>query len=321
MGVRVASIDIGTNTVLLLIAERDPQGRLVPIVERARITRLGQGVDRSRALAPEAVERTLESLAEYGSLLRQHGVREVDAVGTSAMRDAAGGERFRARAKELLGTEPRVVSGDEEARLTFVGGTSGLELDGAITAFDVGGGSTEIVRGRFEPAENQGAVPRSTLAFRKSLDIGSVRLFERIVDNDPPSGGELAQIRDAVAAELAGLPAPTEQERKGVLVGIAGTVTTLAAVARGIDPYDGARVHGLVLPKEEIDEIARRLASLKVEERRKLPGMEPKRADVIVAGACIVQSVVVWSGADRLMVSDRGVRWGLALELAARADR
>lgn len=304
---RVAAIDIGTNSVLLLVAERDARGDLVALVERATITRLGEGVDRTRRLAPEAVERTLACLAEYAQLLRQMRVERLDVVGTSAMRDAAAGEGFVRRAEEILGVAPRVISGDEEARLTFAGALGGLGLTGTVTVFDVGGGSTELVRGRTE--RGGGAIERAC-----SLQIGSVRLFERFVRHDPPTPDELAVARALIRNELSSFDPPSRTEP---LVGIAGTVTTLAAVARQIDPYDGHRVHGMRLPAGEVFDVAQRLWSLPFAERKALPGLDPRRADVIVTGAAIVVEALAWSQAPELIVSDRGVRWGLVEALAA----
>ncbi len=308
---RVATIDIGTNTVLLLIAEVTEDGRLVPIVDRAEITRLGQGVDRTRTLAPEAIERTLACLSQYASEIAKSGASRVDAVGTSAMRDAAGRGKgksgFIELASEILGTEPRVVSGDEEASLAFAGGLLDLGLEGDVTAFDVGGGSTELIRGKTSSAG-------SAVLERTSLDIGSVRLFERHVRSDPPSSVEMAEVRAFVQSQLPGYAGPP-----GLLVGMAGTVTTLATIARGIEPYDPAKVHGMRITAAEIAAVARRLTELPLAARRSVTGLEPKRADVIPVGAAIVEAVLGWAGANELVVSDRGVRWGLALELARNA--
>lgn len=301
---RVAAIDIGTNTVLLLVAEKRDDGAIVAVAERAQITRLGEGVDRARSLAPAAVERTLACLADYAREIATLGCERVDAVGTSAMRDAAGGEAFVARAGELLGARPRTISGDEEARLTFAGALSGLEVAGPVVVFDVGGGSTEIVRGE----ARAGASGRVESAV--SLDVGSVRLTERHVRSDPPTPAELDDARAAVDVALAGLAPPPPGTP---LVGIAGTVTTLAAVARGVAPYDGARVHGARLPAAEVVACARRLAALRLAERREVRGLDPKRADVIPAGGAIVEALLAWSRSPELVVSDRGVRWGLAL--------
>ncbi|HEX6275623.1 MAG TPA: Ppx/GppA phosphatase family protein [Polyangiaceae bacterium] len=301
---KVAAIDIGTNSVLLLIAERKAGG-LVPVVERATITRLGEGVDRTRELARSARARTLACLATYAEELARHAPERVAVVGTSAMRDARGGEEFAAEAERLLGVRPLVVSGAREAELTFRGSLSGLELSGPVAVFDVGGGSTEIVVGH--------AADTARIDSAKSLDIGSVRLFERHVRSDPPSDAELDAVRRNVdSVLLAEAPIPAD----AALVGVAGTVTTLAAVAGAIEPYDAARVHGARITLATVRDVAHRLASLSLAERTKLPGLEPRRADVIVAGALLVERFLTWSQTSELIVSDRGVRWGLAEELA-----
>ncbi|MGK3991248.1 Ppx/GppA phosphatase family protein [Sorangium sp. So ce136] len=306
----VAAIDIGTNSVLLLIAERRG-GELVALVERATITRLGQGVDASRALAPEAVERTLACLARYGEEIRSRGVERVEAVGTSAMRDAAGGEAFIARARELLGVAPRVISGPEEAELTYAGALTGLDLPAHAPriVFDVGGGSTEIIVGGAG-----GAVERAV-----SLDVGSVRLTERHIRADPPVGAELEGVRADARAALATVPVEP-LPAVPTLVGVAGTVTTLAALVRDVDPYDGARVHGARVSAAEVVEITSRLASLPLAARRQLRALDPARADVIVAGSVLIEEILAWAsrlaGAPvELIASDRGVRWGLAERL------
>lgn len=305
VGPRVAAIDIGTNSVLLLVARVEPSGELCAIEERATITRLGEAVDKTRTLAPAAVERTLACLAEYAAAIKAHAVQAVDVVGTSAMRDAAGGEEFRARARELLGVEPRTISGSEEARLTFRGGLSGLKLTNeSVVVFDIGGGSTELIAGEACSKQDDAV----------SLDIGSVRLTERHVRTDPPTASELQAIRTDVEQALQGAPRLSDIKE---LVGVAGTVTTLAAIAANIEPYDPARIHGAKLSRSELVRVCDLLASLPLVEREKLPGLSPKRADVIVAGAIICRAIVELADAAHIVVSDRGVRWGVAEELAA----
>jgi exopolyphosphatase / guanosine-5'-triphosphate,3'-diphosphate pyrophosphatase len=303
---RVAAIDIGTNTVLLLIAERGENGELVPVVDRAQITRLGQGVDRSRELLPEAVERTLACLRDYAAEIAKSGVGALDVAGTSAMRDAKS-STFIERAQEILGVAPRVISGEEEASLSFSGGLLGLGLAGRVTAFDVGGGSTEIMEGI------AGSMGNVKIERRKSVDVGSVRLFERHVGSDPPSASEMSLVTAFATDQLRAIPSPPALQP---LLGMAGTVTTIAAIARGVQPYDPARIHGLRLTANEIAETGRRLSSMTLDERKHVTGLEPKRADVIPVGAAIVEAVLRWAGASELIVSDRGLRWGLALGLA-----
>jgi exopolyphosphatase/guanosine-5'-triphosphate,3'-diphosphate pyrophosphatase len=308
---RVAAIDIGTNTVLLLVAERAPSGELVAVEEHATITRLGEGVDKTRTLAPAAIERTNVAIDSYAEAIRRLGVERVDVVGTSAMRDASGGEAVRAHVTDRLGVAARTISGEEEARLTFAGALSGIGRQGTpgalgrVRVFDIGGGSTEVVHG-------DRTVDPPRLLFAHSYDVGSVRLTERLVRNDPPSEAEVEAVRVAARASFASVP-PFESDAPPVA--IAGTMTTLAAVALEMDPYDGVRVHGHVMPVAEIERVVAELARLPLAERRALPGLEPKRADVIVAGGCIALAYLAHVGAREVMISDRGVRWGLAEEL------
>jgi exopolyphosphatase / guanosine-5'-triphosphate,3'-diphosphate pyrophosphatase len=301
---RVATLDIGTNSVLLLIAEATPAGPRA-LLERATITRLGEGVDATRRLAPPACARTLACLREYAADIARLGVSACAAVGTSAMRDAAGGDDFKRDARELLGVEPEVIDGAREAALTFRGALSGLSLDGAVTVFDIGGGSTEIVQGERRAGR---AIARSAV----SLDIGSVRLFERHVRSDPPSPAELERVTADIDAALTSAPSAKPSD---ALVGVAGTVTTLASIALELTTYDPARVHGSVLDVGTVRALAEKLAALSLSERQALPGLDPRRADVIVVGARIVERVMQRERASELVVSDRGVRWGLCEEL------
>ena len=303
----VAAIDIGTNTVLLLVAERDASGQLVALEERATITRLGEGVDKTRTLAPAAIERTNAAIDRYADIVDRLGVQRVDVVGTSAMRDAGGGEAVRGHVKAKLGVEARTISGDEEARLTFAGALSGIPSVGTsshVRVFDIGGGSTEVVHGDRA---------KSAVLFAHSYDVGSVRLTERHVKSDPPTQAELTAVRESARSAFASVPA---FESDLPPVGIAGTMTTLAAVSLKMEVYDGARVHGLRMPVTEIERVITELARLPQEQRCAVPGLEPKRADVIVAGGLIALADLEHVGASELMISDRGVRWGLAEQLA-----
>jgi len=303
---RVAAIDIGTNTVLLLVAERGPDGVVRAVTERATITRLGEGVDKTRTLLPAAIERTNAALSDYADAIRFLDVKRIDVVGTSAMRDAGGGEAVRAHVKAKLGVDARTISGDEEARLTFAGALSGITSippNANVRVYDIGGGSTEVVHGKHGVSE---------LAFAHSYDVGSVRLTERHVKSDPPTAAEREALREAARAVFASVPAWSSDVPP---VGIAGTMTTLAAVSLKMDTYDGARVHGLTLPVREIARVVDQLANLPLDARSKVPGLEPKRADVIVAGGHIALAYLEHVGASEVILSDRGVRWGLAEEL------
>ena len=300
---QVAAIDIGTNSVLLVIAAAEAGGPR-PLLERATITRMGEGVDKTRRLAPAAVARNLDCLRSYADDLRAHGLPRLDVVGTSALRDAEGAQAFLDEAEQILGVRPRIIAGDEEARLTFRGALSGLDLSGKLLVFDPGGGSTELIVG-----DACGSAPPES---RVSLDIGSVRLFERHVHSDPPRREELANIEADIARELAGAaPLRLSAGEAITLVGVAGTVTTLKSLELELGNYDAARVHGAELKLSTIEELCAKLASLPLAERKRLPGLQPKRADVIVAGALIVRDLLRRAGASRTIVSDRGVRFGL----------
>jgi exopolyphosphatase/guanosine-5'-triphosphate,3'-diphosphate pyrophosphatase len=304
---RVATIDIGTNTVLLLVAERGAMGSPCPVAERATITRLGEGVDRTRRLLPAAIARTRRCLEEYARVVRELRAERIGVVGTSAMRDAGGGEEIREHVRTLLGVDARVLSGEEEARLAFRGALSGLTIDTRedVGVFDIGGGSTEVVIGRIEAAA-------AHISFGTSYDVGSVRLTERHVMHDPPTAGERDALTGAARSTFAGVPPLPDTT---VPVGIAGTMTTLAAVSLGLTAYDGARVHGHVMTLTELRRVVNGLAGAKLDERRQIPGMEPNRADVIIAGGAIALALLEHWGAPTVRVSDRGVRWGLAEEL------
>jgi exopolyphosphatase/guanosine-5'-triphosphate,3'-diphosphate pyrophosphatase len=302
--VLVAAIDIGTNSVLLVIAAAEAAGPR-PVLERATITRMGEGVDKTRRLAPAAVERNLACLRAYADDLRAHGSPRLDVVGTSALRDAQGAQAFLDEAERILGVRPRVIAGDEEARLTFRGALSGLALHGKLLVFDVGGGSTELIIG-----DAAGSAPPES---RVSLDMGSVRLFERHVRSDPPAPTEVASIEADIERQLASAE-PLARISAGdplTLVGVAGTVTTLKALELGLPAYDTAQVHGAVLTLSAVEVLCAKLTSLSLAERQRLPGLQPKRADVIVAGALIVRDLLRRAGASQTIVSDRGVRFGL----------
>ncbi|HSM92295.1 MAG TPA: Ppx/GppA phosphatase family protein [Anaeromyxobacteraceae bacterium] len=308
---RHAAIDVGTNTVLLLVAE-ERDGRLEPVVERAEITRLGRGVDATRRLAPDAIRDTVEVLGRFAAEARALGASRIACVATSAARDAVNGTEFFAAARAAAGLVPEVISGEEEARLVYgsawrdfgvaPGGPDPLPAAAPLAVLDVGGGSTELVFG-------DGPAPRG----RTSLQVGAVRLTERHVRSDPLPLSEQSVLREAAREALAPL---TRLDGIGDatgarLVGVAGTVTTLCSVSQELPVYDATRVHGAAMTLDEIDALVVRLAGLTVAERQRLPGMEPKRADVIVAGGIVVAEAMRLTGFERLTVSDRGVRWGL----------
>jgi exopolyphosphatase / guanosine-5'-triphosphate,3'-diphosphate pyrophosphatase len=283
------------------VTREAPGGGITPIVERATITRIGRGVDATGLLAAEGIDATLAALRDFVDEARAAGATAIAAVGTSALRDARNGETFLDPAAAILGSEVEVISGEREAHLTFRGATFGLPLEGReVTVVDIGGGSTEIVRGRGRHVQN--AI---------SLPVGSVRLFERHVRHDPPLVEEIdrivGEVEDAVDRHAPFLGQP--------LVGIAGTVTTLVAMAEEIDPYDPSRIHGALLTCDAVDDLLGRMLRMPLSERQRLAGLDPRRADVIVAGAAIARAVLARSHAPHMHVSHGGVRFGRALEL------
>ncbi|MGZ3428056.1 MAG: Ppx/GppA phosphatase family protein [Polyangia bacterium] len=294
---RLAAIDVGTNTALLTIAEGGQ-----PIEERAEIVRLGEGLDRSGRLKDEAIARTVAVVAEFADAIARHGCARVAAVTTEAVRKAANGGDFVAQASALLarvGGRMEVIDGEREARLSWRAVAASFpQLTGPRTVVDIGGGSTALIVGE---REVEGV---------RSLPIGSVRLTERIVTHDPPTADEGARLVATVDEALAQAPAP-----RGALVGIAGTVTTLAAMAQRLESYDGARVHGSTLSRATVDALVAELGATPLADKRRTPGLDPKRADVIWAGAIILQRVMARAGVDACIVSDRGIRWGLIDEL------
>jgi exopolyphosphatase / guanosine-5'-triphosphate,3'-diphosphate pyrophosphatase len=300
---RLAAVDVGTNSVLLLVAERGSDGVVHPVREEADITRLGRGVDRTGVLSSEGMEATLDVLARFAGMARADGARSLVVTATSAARDARNGAEFLARARERTGATVEILSGDEEARLSYLAVAEDFAAEAGeagLLAIDVGGGSTEFVHGRGREVR-----------FRRSLDIGSVRLTERCIHSDPPAVADQEAIRDAVRAALGALPAFPRQVR---VVGVAGTVTSLFALAHAIEPYDASRVHGGWLPVEDIARVRARLCTLPVAERRVLPGMQPKRADVLPAGALLFETALAHLGVGGARVSDRGLRWGVLLD-------
>jgi len=296
----VASIDCGTNSTRLLVRDR---GRTV---ERLmRITRLGQRVDDTGRLAPEAIERTVAVLREYRSVMDDLGVERARMTATSAARDSANRADFLAAAEEAVGVRPELLSGDEEGRLSFAGATAELNReDGPFLVVDIGGGSTELIVGTDEPV---GVV---------SVDIGCVRLTEKFLHGDPPAPEELSQaisvVHDHLDDVARDLPAVKTAAR---LVGLAGTVTTMAAVEIGLQTYDRDRIHHFVLTRTAAEEVFRTLATEARADRVHNPGLEEARADVIVGGAVILVTVMRHFGFAECLVSEADILDGLAATL------
>jgi exopolyphosphatase/guanosine-5'-triphosphate,3'-diphosphate pyrophosphatase len=302
---RVAAIDIGTNSILLTIAEPRPGGGWSVLLDRCRIERLGQGVDEHRALDPAAIARALAALDEYAGALRAAGVTRAGAVGTQALREVKNAEAFLAPAAARLGFAIEIISGEREAQLSFAAVMDAFpELsrsNAPVVVMDVGGGSTELIVGQ-----------RGQVTSLVSVPIGAVRLTERHLHRDPPAPAAAAALQAAVAQALA----PHRLPDAPILVGVAGTVTSLAAVELGLATYDAARVQGSTLSLAQVAAQLERYLAATVAERRAIVGLEPRRADVIPAGAAIVAGVMQHCAAPTLLVSDRGLRFGLLAELA-----
>lgn len=293
---RVATLDIGTNSVLLLAAEKGADGRFKPIAERMEITRLGRGVDKTGVLSEDALTETLAAIGAFAAEAKALGCTSIVGTATSAARDAKNGAVLIERAAKL-GVTVEIISGEKEAQLSYAAVASDFApKDERIAVIDIGGGSTEFIVGRGRHIES-----------RRSVNVGSVRLTERHMQGDPPTLESLLAVDTALTQTLS-VVQPVE---RGVrVVGIAGTFTTVATIARSIEPYDPEKVHGLEMQLSELEEVAARLARMTLAERQRLPGLTPKRADVIVAGARLAVASVRALGVDRVTIGDRGVRWG-----------
>jgi len=300
---RYAAIDIGTNSVLLLVAERRPDSTFEAVAEEAEITRLGRGVDAARRLSAQGMEDTLSVLVQFVQQARSLGANDIVISATSAARDAQNGAEFLKEAKERAGVEIEIISGELEAELAYSAAYAefGRTRQGeALVVIDIGGGSTEFIYGAPGGA--------GAIAFHTSLDVGSVRLTERYVRSDPVAEAERRAIVADLQTAFAALP---DAPRAARVVGVAGTVTTLYAVRHAVEPYDGAMVHGGALTLSELKGLSRQLCETPLAQRMKLPGLQPKRADVICAGALILEMALERLHASECLVSDRGVRWGL----------
>jgi exopolyphosphatase/guanosine-5'-triphosphate,3'-diphosphate pyrophosphatase len=308
--IRVAAVDCGTNSIRLLVADVGAS-QLREIDRRLEIVRLGQGVDETRRLDPAALARTFTSCRAYAKEIEELGVERVRFVATSASRDAENQSEFVTGIEEILGVTPEVISGDEEARLSFDGATRSLRATAAghpppYLVVDIGGGSTEFVLG-------ENAVDAA-----RSVDIGCVRLTERHLRTNPPTAAQVAAARADIAwaIDQAAHIVPLAQVR--TLVGLAGSVTTVAAIALGLDTYDPRRIHHSVLSAAEVRRVSDELLRMSHEERAALPVMHSGRVDVIGAGALILAETVDRVGVEHVVVSEHDILDGIAWELAGR---
>ena len=298
-----AAIDIGTNTTRLLIRDGDRT-----LVRSEVITRLGQGVDRSRRLDEAAIARTIATLRDYRALIDEHRVDRVRAVATSASRDATNADDFLGPAEEVIGVRPEIIAGSEEGRLAFTGATSWRPAsDGPFCVIDIGGGSTEFIVGT------------DTVEGLVSVDVGSVRLTETQLKSDPPRPEELTNALALVDAHLDDVlrEVPAVEDAR-TLVGVAGTITTVAAIEIGLIQYERERVHGFLLTREATEDVFRTLATEPLSERVHNPGLNPARADVIVGGCCILVAILRRLHADHITVSDADLLDGIVAEMTAR---
>lgn len=302
---RCAFFDIGTNTILCLIAELGGDGQFAILADLAEITRLGQGIEQRAQISSQGEQRSREVLRRYLKRCKEFGVEEIIAVGTAALRDAKNSDEVRARLKEALGLEIRVITGNEEAAYSFLAVQNGLPVAGKeLLVVDIGGGSTEFIRGK-----------DSGVSQTLSVNLGSVRLTERFLHSDPVRAEECAAMGAAIDQELASLREQwLADDRALTMVGIAGTFTTLAAVEKKLARYSHSQVHGSSLTLGEVRRQVRLFQAKTIAERKTIPGIEPKRADVILAGATLIERIMTFFHAECVIVSDQGVRYGLLYE-------
>jgi exopolyphosphatase/guanosine-5'-triphosphate,3'-diphosphate pyrophosphatase len=295
---RIAVVDIGCNSTRLLVADVDGDVA-TQLARRSNVTRLADGVDTTGRLSDEAIGRVERTLADYRKAIEELGAEVTIGVLTSAVRDAANGEEFVARVRDLYRIDARVIDGDEEAQLTFLGATDGRDDAEHVAVVDIGGGSTEIVTGA---------------GFRTSLQMGVVRYTERHLHHDPPEPAELQRLTGAVREVLAAVLPVRPQVQ--TLIAVAGTATTAAAIAHEVEPYDPDRIHGTHVTAGALEEMLARLALLPNAERREVPGLHPDRAPTIVAGITILLECTRAFGRDEIEISEHDILLGAALNEA-----
>ena len=295
---RFATFDVGTNSVLMLVVEARPDGHMQQIRDRARVTRLGQGLDASGCISDEAARRTLDCLKEFTDEARELQVSARAAVGTLCLRVAANADDFVRRAADELDLAIEIIPGEEEARLTWLGVMQDLPEEAHQPAvFDVGGGSTELIFGS-----------RSLILSRQSLETGASRVTEAFLDADPPDSADLHALLNHLEA---GPFEHLESEAFDTLYGVGGTATSLAAMELGLSEYDAAQVQGLEMERRQVASWMERLRTATLAGRKTLPGLDPARADVILGGVAVIYGLLRRLGADRFTVSVRGLRHGL----------
>ncbi len=304
---RVAAIDCGTNSIRLLIADVDGGG-LTDVVRVMKVVRLGEGVDVSGSLSPAAIERTWDAVSDYAAQIRAAGAQAVRMVATSASRDADNADVFVDGVLARLGEVPEVISGDEEAALSFAGAVSVLDVPGRVAVVDIGGGSTEFVVGD------------SRVGASVSENVGCVRMTERHLRTDPPTPAEIDAATTDIDAAVSHAMAVTGFDTAERIVGLAGSVTTVAALAMGLPEYDSARIHGSRISAREVHEVTAQMLAATRAQRAAEPVMHPGRVDVIGGGALVLDRILTLGGFDEVIVSEHDILDGIALSLAARAQ-
>jgi exopolyphosphatase/guanosine-5'-triphosphate,3'-diphosphate pyrophosphatase len=308
--VRVAAIDCGTNSLRLLVADVDTGlRRLADVVRRMEIVRLGQGVDATGRLAPDALDRTLHTLGEYAGIIHRSGATSVRMVATSATRDAANAAEFSAAVTMILGQPPEVLTGDEEAALSFAGATAelaGSSLPGPYLVVDIGGGSTEFVLGNQDGGNGLAAC---------SMDIGCVRMTERHLHDDPPTAAQIEAATADIDAAIAAASAAVHADRARTLVGLAGSVTTVAGIALDLPAYDPEKIHHARITADQVHEVTQGLLGQTVAQRREIGVMHPGRADVIGAGALVLDRIMTDLGFAEVITSEHDILDGIAWSL------
>jgi exopolyphosphatase / guanosine-5'-triphosphate,3'-diphosphate pyrophosphatase len=304
---RVAVVDIGTNSTRLLVADVESGRRVAERVRESIVTRLGEGLEASGRLGDGPQARVFAALERYAAEIGEEGCEASAAVMTSAVRDAANGAEFREEVRSRFGLEGRILTGDQEAAYTFAGATASRPPDDPteLVVIDIGGGSTELVCGA-----------RGELGFHVSTQVGVVRHTERHLHGDPPAGEELAALAEDVDAAIAEAVPADVREAVQAAIAVAGTATSAAAIDLELEPYDTTRVEGHALSRARLDELLDRLAALPVAERREVSGLHPDRAPTIVAGLVILGRALDAFGLGTVEVSDRDILWGVALDLA-----
>jgi exopolyphosphatase/guanosine-5'-triphosphate,3'-diphosphate pyrophosphatase len=299
---RVAIIDIGSNSIKFFIGEKGADGTIQTIVDENDIARLGEGLRETGKISDEAMARNAEAVARFAQKAKDNGADKIVSVGTMALRSASNSADFVKKVKDLCGVDVQIIPGEEEARLSYLAILSGMPIpDGDMIIFDTGGGSTEFIFGH-----------GTTLVNRFSVNLGAIRITEKFFQDDPVAAGSVeAAIKEIdgefASAGVAGHPVQ--------VVGMGGTVTSMGAVKHKMVKYDPNVIQGSSLTRADIAEQVKEYSARTVAQRRELPGLQPKRADVILAGACILQDIIDRLGVDQLTISDRGLRHGLAFDL------